>query len=143
MACVPKIIKQLKQRLLLREDGTATIEAVLWLPIFLAVFGLMVDSAMIFQGQAKVLRVVQDANRKISNYGFREDSQAEAYIFEQLALIGVTPTTAETVSDLTAGTVTTTVVVPAAQLQALGYFSSLVNLQIPIRAQHMREDWRV
>jgi Flp pilus assembly protein TadG len=124
-----------------RSDGTATVEAVLWFPIFIAVFGLMVDSAMIFNGQAKVLRVVQDANRNLSIGRLDTDAEVEDYIRAELAMIGVTPSRTEAQSDATTGTVSTLVVVPARQLQLLGYFSVLMNLELPVTAQHMREDW--
>ena len=124
-----------------KEDGTATVEAVLWFPIFIAVFGLMVDSAMIFHGQSKVLRVVQDANRKLSIKSLETDAEAEAYINAQLAAINVTPSRTETLSDMTTGIISTLVVVPAREFQILGYFSALTNLQVPVTAQHMREDW--
>lgn len=123
------------------ESGTATVEAVLWFPIFIAVFGLMVDSAMIFHGQSKVLRVVQDANRRLSIQSLKSDAEVEAYINAQLAAVGVTPSRTEALSDTTTGIVSTLVVVPASELQLLGYFSALTNLQIPVTAQHMREDW--
>lgn len=123
------------------EAGTATVEAVLWFPIFIAVFGLMVDSAMIFHGQSKVLRVVQDGNRRLSIQSLKTDAEVEAYINAQLAVIGVTPSRTETLSDATTGIVSTLVVVPASELQLLGYFSALTNLEIPVTAQHMREDW--
>ena len=124
-----------------KEDGTATVEAVLWFPIFIAVFGLMVDSAMIFHGQSKVLRVVQDANRKLSIKSLATDAEAEAYITAQLAAINVTPSRTETLSDMTTGVISTLVVVPAREFQILGYFSALTNLEVPVTAQHMREDW--
>jgi Flp pilus assembly protein TadG len=124
-----------------KEDGTATVEAVLWFPIFIAVFGLMVDSAMIFHGQSKALRVVQDANRKLSIKSLETDAEAEAYINAQLAAINVTPSRTETLSDMTTGIISTLVVVPAREFQILGYFSSLTNLEVPVTAQHMREDW--
>ena len=124
-----------------KEDGTATVEAVLWFPIFIAVFGLMVDSAMIFHGQSKVLRVVQDANRKLSIKSLATDAEAEAYITAQLAPIHVTPSRTETLSDMTTGVISTLVVVPAREFQILGYFSALTNLEVPVTAQHMREDW--
>ena len=114
---------------------------VLWFPIFIAVFGLMVDSAMIFHGQSKVLRVVQDANRKLSIKSLETDAEAEAYINAQLAAINVTPSRTETLSDMTTGIISTLVVVPAREFQILGYFSALTNLQVPVTAQHMREDW--
>ena len=124
-----------------REDGTATVEAVLWLPIFLAVFGLMVDSAMIFHGQSRVLRVVQDANRHLSIGRLETDADVVTYINAQLAIHGITPAQTTAVSDATTGLVSTLVVIDASELQMLGYFSSLLNLQIPVSAQHMREDW--
>lgn len=126
-----------------RENGTATVEAVLWFPIFIAVFGLMVDSAMIFHGQSKVLRVIQDANRNLSIGRFKTDAEVETYIKDQLALVGVSPKSAKAVSNIAAGTVTTTVVVPAKEFQLLGYFSALTKLEIPVTARHMREDWSV
>lgn len=126
-----------------REDGTATVEAVLWFPIFIAVFGLMVDAAMIFHGQSKVLRVVQDANRNLSIGRLDTDAEVEQYINAQLALVGVTPSRTEALSDLTAGTVSTLVVVPAGEFGLLGYFNVLNALEVPVTAQHMREDWTV
>ena len=124
-----------------RDDGTATVEAVLWLPIFLAVFGLMVDSAMIFSGQSHVLRVVQDANRRLSINSLQSNAEVITYINTELAAIGVTPTQVTNTYDSTSGLISTVVVVPASELQILGYFSALTNLQIPIAAQHMNEEW--
>ena len=47
------------------KTGSATIEAVLWLPLFFAAFGLMTDAAMVFNGHSRVMRVIQDANRNL------------------------------------------------------------------------------
>ena len=132
---------KLGPRFLRRQDGTATVEAVLWFPIFIAVFGLMVDAAMIFHGQSKVLRVVQDANRNLSIGRLDTDAEVESYINAQLALVGVTPSRTEALSDMTQGTVSTLVVVPASEFGLLGYFKVLTNLEVPVTAQHMREDW--
>lgn len=126
-----------------REDGTATVEAVLWFPIFIAVFGLMVDSSIIFNGQTKVLRVVQDANRRLSINSLKSDAQVEAYITAELAVYGITPSTVDAQTDATTHVVSTVVVVPASQLQLLGYFSVLTNLQIPVTSQHMLENYGV
>ena len=134
-------VKKRSARFLRRDDGSAMVEAVLWLPIFLVIFGLMVDSALVFHGQSKVLRVVQDANRNMSIGRLDTDADVETYITTRLAVYGITPSTATAVTDTTTGVVTTTVVVPAVQLQALGYFDALLNLEIPVVAQHMREDW--
>lgn len=48
------------------EDGTATVEAVIWLPTFFYILILSVNVTMIFHGYSRVLRVVEDANRGLS-----------------------------------------------------------------------------
>lgn len=124
-----------------RDDGTATVEAVLWLPVFLAVFGLMVDSAILFHGQSKVLRVVQDANRRFSIQSLKTEAEVISYINSELNFIGVTPSATNSTSNATTGVVTTAVSVPASELQMLGFFSALSGLTISVTAQHMRENW--
>ena len=121
-----------------REDGTASVESVLWMPIFIALFGLMVDTSLIFFGQSKVLRVIQDGNRNLSIGRLDGEAGAEAYIENTLAALNVT---ADVTSTVTAGVVHTRVQYDAAQLQALGFFSSLLNLKVTVSADHMLENW--
>lgn len=118
-----------------REDGTATVEAVLWLPIFLAVFGLMIDASLIFLGQSKVLRILQDANRNMSISRLDTDLEVETYINTELAKLNIVPSTTDATSD--GNVVFTVVTVPASQLQALGYFSSLLDLQVTVTSAHV------
>ncbi len=122
------------------QSGTATVESVLWFPIFIVVFGLMVDASMIFNGQAKVLRVVQDANRNMSIGRLKNIEETEAYIETVLASLDIV---AEATSTVTAGVVTTNVTLNANQLQILGFFSSLNRLKIGVTADHMIENWEV
>lgn len=124
-----------------KEDGTATVEAVLWFPIFILVFGLMVDSAMIFHGQAKVLRVIQDGNRHFSIGRLGDEEATQDYIRDTLANLNIAANV-ETVTN-GVGVATTTVRVPAAQLQILGYFSALTSLEIEVSADHMLENWEI
>lgn len=123
-----------------RSDGTATVETVLWFPLFIAVFGLMLDVAMIFHGQAKVLRVVQEGNREYSIGRLTNEAAAKAYIEAELAALGIqaTATTTEV-----AGVAHTLVTVPANQLQVIGYFTAFSSLQLTITAEHMIENWEV
>lgn len=128
------------RRFLKNETGTATVETVLWFPLFIAVFGLMLDVAMIFHGQAKVLRVVQDGNREYSIGRITTETAAETYIEGILAQIGIRgdATTTEV-----AGVAHTVVRVQANELQVLGYFTAFSNLQLSIAAEHMIENWEV
>jgi Flp pilus assembly protein TadG len=121
-----------------RQDGGATVEAVLWIPVFMLVFGLMVDASMIFYGQSAVLRVVQDANRNFSVGRLDSASATETYVENRLAASNIAAVATSTV---VAGVVTTTVSVPAGQLQILGYFGTLRNLKLTIRSEQVLEDW--
>lgn len=118
-----------------QSEGSATVEAVLWVPIFALVLGLMVDTSMIFHGQSKVIRVVHDANRNISMGRLTSSTEVEDFIKTQLAAFKVTPTTVSAVSD--DNIVVTTVTVPASEFQVLQYFSSLMNLEIDVVAAHV------
>lgn len=128
------------KRYLTRSDGAATVETVLWFPLFIAVFGLMLDVAMIFHGQAKVLRVAQEGNREYSVGRLTTPAAAEAFIEAQLAQLNIqaTATTTET-----AGVAHTIVTVGANQLQVLGFFTAFSGLQLNISADHMIENWEV
>lgn len=121
-----------------RDDGTATVEAVLWIPIFMAVFGLMVDAALVFHGQSKVLRIIQDGNRNLSIGRLTTTTETETYIESVLAQLDIN---ADANSSITAGVVTTTVSVQTAQLQILGFFTALTSLTIDVTADHMIENW--
>lgn len=127
-------------KFLRRTDGTATVETVLWFPLFIAVFGLMLDVAMIFHGQAKVLRVVQEGNREYSIGRLTDEAAAEAYVETQLAALGIQ---ANATTTEVAGVAHTLVTVPANQLQVLGYFTVFSGLQLNITAEHMIENWEV
>lgn len=119
------------------ESGTATVEAVLWLPIFLILFGLMIDVGMIFNGQSKVLRVVQDANRNFSIGRLKTETEVEDFIDSELARHDIS--TNSTVASESSSVVVTTVTVPASQFQLLGYFTSLLELEIEVRSAHILE----
>jgi len=127
-------------RFLRRQDGTATVEAVLWFPIFLAIFGLMIDATMIFHGESDVLDVIQDANRNRSIGRFTTDDEVVAFINTMLAAESIKPKTVTAVTDPTTAIITTSVVVPMKQFQVFGW-SSLLNLEVTVTAGHLLEDW--
>lgn len=118
------------------EEGSASVEAVLWLPLFFLALGLMTDATMVFHGYTQALSVLQDANRALS-VG-RLDSTAETEAYVEAALTGLTPRAVAT-SGTSAGVVTTTVVLPAADLQVLGFFENFNTLTLTVSAQHVIE----
>ncbi|MBV1902844.1 MAG: pilus assembly protein [Marinosulfonomonas sp.] len=118
------------------NQGSATIESVLWLPMFLAAFALMTDVAMIFNGHSRVLRVVQDANRNLSIGRLDTEDETEEYIVAALSTLAPN-LTADT--SIVAGVATSTAVVPASDLQILGMFSAISTMNISVTSQHLIE----
>lgn len=122
--------------LLQDENGSATIEAVLWLPVFIAFFCLIADASFIFFGQNKAYRIVQDANRKLSIGRLSTAAEVEQYIATQFSSFAPN---AIIVSDVTGGTITTAALIPASDLVATGLITSLTNASVTIGASHLVE----
>ncbi len=118
------------------KTGSATIEAVLWLPLFFAAFGLMTDAAMVFNGHSRVMRVIHDANRNLSVGRLNTELEAETYILT--ALSGLAPN-ATASTQIIAGVATSVVQVPATDLEILGMFSALNSLTITVTSQQYIE----
>ncbi len=77
------------------EDGSYTIEFVIWMPIFAILLAIVMNLSMIFYYESQMLRVVQDATRAFSLGRFivtqdtpPADVQAEQYILSNLAFTG-------------------------------------------------------
>ena len=82
------IIGRIRHFLWQDEDGAASIETVILMPLFLVVLAAIVDATMIFYGQAQVLRVVQDANRSLSIGRMTSVAEAEDFVATALADMG-------------------------------------------------------
>lgn len=124
-----------------RQDaGAATVETILWFPLFMVVFGLMLDVAMLFHGQAKVLMIVQEGNREYSIGRIVTEAAAETYIETQLSQLNIQ---AQATTVEIAGVARTVVSVPATEFQVLGYFNAFSQLSLTITAEHMIENWEV
>ncbi len=118
------------------ERGSATIEAVLWLPMFFGLFILMADSALIFNGQSQIMRIIQDGNRNYSIGRLTSETETETYIEAALANYGP-GLGASTV--VTNGVITTTVTVPAGDLTATKMLKAISAIELRIASQHLME----
>lgn len=123
------------------EDGASTLETVLWIPIFFAFFGLIFDIAMIFNGQAATLRVIQEANRDYSVGQITSLADTQTRIQTNLATINITPSSV--VSRQSAGVISTRVEIPAGELGSLGWFKAFGDLKIDITAEQTVENMEV
>jgi Flp pilus assembly protein TadG len=120
------------------EDGAVSVEAVLWLPIFIIFFALLVDATMIMSGQSQALRVVQDANRGASIGMLRSSDEIESFIQNRLrnlsnnVTVNVTPPGG-------AGIITTNVTIPSRDLVASGVMNVFSNFDVIVGSQHRVE----
>lgn len=127
------------KRRLAREDGSATIEAVLWLPFFLLVFALTFDTAVLFFAETEAMRVVQDANR-LASIG-RLDDVTATETFVETALNTLSPNVDATSSVSASGVISTVVTIPSSDLAMFGIFSQLREVTLSVSADHMLEDF--
>lgn len=119
-----------------REDGAVTVDAVLWIPFFVICLTMVADAALIFYGQARALQVAQDANRAYSVGTLASSDDTETYIEGTLSRISPNAS-AQTVSN--DGILTTVVSIPASDLAAVGFFTSLTTFEMQVVAQMVQE----
>jgi Flp pilus assembly protein TadG len=135
-------ILRFARRFTRHENGGVTIEAVLWMPVFVALLCLVADASLIFGRQAEVLRVVQDANRAMSVGKFGTDGDtdatdvAEAYIKDRINGLAPNATVDTTV---TSGVIRTVVTIPSSDLTANTPIGFLDSLTIEVAAEHLSE----
>ena len=117
------------------QDGASTIEAVLWMPVFLVLVGASVDITMIFHAHSRVLRVVQDVNRAMSVGRITTEDTAETKMVQMLP--GYSDVQAYV--DVTDGIITSQVSVPVSSVIAIGMVTSLMDNNITVRTQQFLE----
>lgn len=123
-------------RRVMDERGSATIEAVIWVPTFALLLGLIADTSMVFGAQARALRVVQDANRALAVGHFTTTTETQDYVAS--ALSSLSPN-AEVTTTVTNGVISTVLTMPVADLAATGLVSGFDDLQVTVAAEFLSE----
>jgi len=128
-------------RFLQNEDGTSTIEFVLWLPLVLLILLLITDSSMLFMSRSHAIRVLQDTNRLYSVGQFTGDAaeritKAQAYALSRLA--GLSPSATVTTSE-TNRVVRTTATMQTREIAPIGFLGVMMDGQIVVVAEHRVE----
>lgn len=127
---------RLKPGFLRKEDGAATIEAVLWLPFFLLLFAALADISMIFFGQTRVMRIAQDANRNMSIGRFDTTDETEQFVIDNLGGFAPNATVETTV---VAGLISTSVSVPLVDLEIFGVAEVFSDASLTVQTNHLME----
>lgn len=119
------------------DDGAATVEAVLWLPLYVMLIALLADVSMMFYGQSRLLRIAQDANRNMSIGRLVSTADTENFVLARASELSPHSMAA---TDLTAGIITTTVSVPLVDLDLFGVAGIFSGARMTVRAEHLMEN---
>lgn len=121
------------------EDGSISIEALLWFIMVILVTAVLLDATVLFDSQSSVMRVLQDANRSASLGRLATPVDVENFIEARLALLS--PNAVATSAFGTDGVISTSVMIPAGDVKVSGILSSLSGLDMTVSADHLMEDW--
>ncbi|OWY06713.1 MULTISPECIES: TadE/TadG family type IV pilus assembly protein [Thioclava] len=112
------------------EDGATTIEALLWLPLFVGMLAVTVDVSLIFNAQSRILGIVQDVDRAYSVGRFENDEDTMARL---RALLPYDQNTYTLDTSVTDGIIETRVTIPMSELVATGLFTKVLNMDLTVR----------
>lgn len=114
-----------------RKDtsGTASIESLIWIPIFVFILVLIADASFIFHGRTQALRILQDSNRAYSVGRFSTTGEVKAAALDEISKYTSNATVETTVSS---GIITSTMTFPATDLMAIGKLDALKNITVTV-----------
>lgn len=128
--------RQRTRRFCKDERGSTTVEVVIWTPIFILLFCLIVDATMIFGKQAEVLRIVQDANRATSVGRLVSTGDTETYIEGRIGHISPNATVSTVFES---GVIVSTVTMPSSDLTATDFIDAFTTINVRVRSEQMSE----
>ncbi len=107
---------EIVRRITRDEEGSQTVEAVLWLPVFVMFLSLVIDVSMVFNRQSEFNRIVQDANRSYATGRLGSEDAAEAFIKTALGNFGASATVTTSLID---GIIFTRLTVPVTDVSSI------------------------
>jgi hypothetical protein len=125
------------KRLILSEDGSATVEAVLWLPIFFLVTMLVLDASLMFNAQSRALRMVHDTNRALAVGRILTEAEAEAQLRTRIAVISPSAIIDSRIVD---GIVESTVQMPVEDISLFRAFDDFSGFNVTASSQQLVEN---
>lgn len=121
------------------EDGAATIEALLWIPMMLIFFGILADALMIFSSQARALAVIQTGNRQLATGQLASCADVQTWV-ENV----VNPMSPNAIANCTilrpTNVISTSLSMPATDVDIVGLLRSFADLDVVVSTQQVMED---
>jgi Flp pilus assembly protein TadG len=129
-------MKKLLHRFRSSEEGSATIETLIWIPVFVWVLVSIINASLILYQKNLTFRIVQDANRILSTGYMQTTGETESYISGHISGFAPDATVTTSISD---GVVTSDVSYKVSNLFMPHVVEDLMNITINISAQHFME----
>lgn len=129
-------MKKLLHRFRTSEDGSATIETLIWIPVFVWVAVMILNTTLILFQKNQAFRIVQDANRILSTGYMQTTAETQAYIASHISGFAPEATISTVIDD---GVVTSSVDYQVSKLFMPHVVTDLMNINISISAQHFME----
>lgn len=121
------------------ESGSATIEAVMWLPVVMAAVIFMADAAMILMNKARIMRLLHEGNRAFA-VGIIQTCPDLVTWLETNAQVIAPSAQASCDTSSVIGISIAQVNVPTSELDLSGASGMIGNRVIGIRVNHVLED---
>lgn len=118
------------------EDGSATVEFVLWVPVFVLILGLVVDVCFFFLAQSRLYDVTADATRRWALGDIATQADAEAFVENNAGFNGATPVATGTASG---GQKTIVATIPASGVTLFGILGFVSGNNIEVRVSQINE----
>lgn len=134
--CLVALSRRAVRSFLRDQNGSATVESVLWMPIFIFLLGLIADTSIVFGSQSQALRIVQDANRALAVGHFATPDEAKNYVKQQLSTLSPHASVTTTVTN---GVIRTSVSMPIADLAATGLVTNFNGMAISVSSEFLSE----
>lgn len=123
----------------IRENGNATIEAAIWLPLALLLMVMLIDTTMVFAHRAQALRVVQDGNRGLAVFRLANEAAVTDYVLTRVRQF-VPSATATTITDPVKRVLITQVDMPLREMDIMGTYRVFGDTIVTVAAYQMREN---
>lgn len=117
------------------ESGAATIEAILWLPMFFYVLALSVDVTMVFHSYSRIIRAVEDVNRGLSVGRIKTIDEGKLRISSELSNYKGVQSDIKIVDNV----IVTNVSVPVTSLAFLGAVRPMMDKNVMVKTQQYVE----
>ena len=79
MVCLFNSAKCAVRRFSGGDDGTATVESVIWFPVYLLILGFIFDATMLMMGKTEMWSIANDTSRMVA-LGRMTEAEAEDYV---------------------------------------------------------------